>query len=112
VNIQPKLDTSLDRLDLSTNPYLEKHLEFLCSWVDDLAVEQHKFQYYTRNTRGRQRKEQREQWNSGDAPKRLESLLMTNQIHTYCEQVNKFAGGGFGKLFLAGGLHQEEGGEE
>jgi translation initiation factor 3 subunit H len=107
-DVQPNLDTSLDRLDLSTNPYLEKHLEFLCSWVDDLAAEQHKFQYYTRNTRGRQRKEQHEPWNSGEAPKRLESLLMANQIDTYCEQVNKFAGGGFGKLFLAGGLHKEE----
>jgi len=104
-DITPKLDTSLDRLDLSTNPYLEKHLEFLCSWVDDLAAEQHKFQYYTRNTRGRRKDE----WNSNEAPKRMESLLMANQINTYCDQVNKFAGGGFGKLFLAGGLHNEEG---
>mmetsp|Transcript_16303 Transcript_16303/g.32786 ORF Transcript_16303/g.32786 Transcript_16303/m.32786 type:complete len:358 (+) Transcript_16303:84-1157(+) len=35
-------DTNFDRLDLSTNPYLEKHLEFLSSWVDDLAAEQMK----------------------------------------------------------------------
>ena len=26
-------DTTLDRLDLSTNPYLERHLEFMnCTW--------------------------------------------------------------------------------
>jgi translation initiation factor 3 subunit H len=41
-------------------------------------------------------------------PKRMETLLITNQIHTYCDQVNKFAQGGFAKLFLAGGLHQDK----
>lgn len=41
-------DTAFDRLDLSTNPYLEKHLSFLSSWVDDLSAEQYKFQSYTR----------------------------------------------------------------
>ena len=107
-------DTTFDRLDLSTNPYLEKHLEFLCNWVDDLAAEQHKFQYYTRSiARGRpdRRKQQRvtsEDWKASDAPKRMESLLITNQIRSYCDQVDKFAGGGFSKLFLAGGLHKEE----
>lgn len=43
------MDTNFDRLDLSTNPYLKKHLKFLCSWVDDLSQEQQKFQYYTRH---------------------------------------------------------------
>jgi translation initiation factor 3 subunit H len=115
-------DTTFDRLDLSTNPYLEKHLEFLCSWVDDLAAEQYKFQHYTRglrnnvdnrNAKGRKAKEElaaaiEEGWARNDAPRRLESLLMTNQIKTYCDQVEKFAGGGFGKLYLTKGLHCEE----
>mmetsp|Transcript_16302 Transcript_16302/g.32783 ORF Transcript_16302/g.32783 Transcript_16302/m.32783 type:complete len:357 (+) Transcript_16302:346-1416(+) len=115
-------DTNFDRLDLSTNPYLEKHLEFLSSWVDDLAAEQMKFQYYTRSlTRGgdhkrfdrRRGRDSRdvqaiqEGWKSGDAPKRMESLLIANQIRSYCDQVDSFAGAGFGKLFLAGGLHKE-----
>jgi len=111
-------DTAFDRLDLSTNPYLEKHLSFLSSWVDDLAAEQHKFQYYTRSlTRGGDRRDKRrarpdpkdlaEGWASADAPKRMESLLISNQIRTYCDQVDKFAGAGFSKLFLAGGLHKE-----
>lgn len=113
-------DTSFDRLDLSTNPYLEKHLSFLCSWVDDLSAEQHKFQYYARNLnrgggdRGRRDKGSRrdpkeleEGWANAEAPRRLESLLISNQIRSYCDQVDKFAGGGFSKLFLAGGLHKE-----
>lgn len=117
------LDCTFDRLDLSTNPYLEKHLEFLCTWVDDLAAEQHKFQYYTRNlarnnrnnekrNKGKDTTEEKtsaeEGWASNDAPKRMESLLISNQIRSYCDQVDKFAGGGFSKLFLAGGLHKEE----
>eukprot|EP00592_Proboscia_alata_P010246 CAMPEP_0194352544 /NCGR_PEP_ID=MMETSP0174-20130528/978_1 /TAXON_ID=216777 /ORGANISM="Proboscia alata, Strain PI-D3" /LENGTH=346 /DNA_ID=CAMNT_0039120685 /DNA_START=163 /DNA_END=1203 /DNA_ORIENTATION=- len=113
------VDCTFDNLDLSTNPYLEKHLEFLCQWVDDLASEQHKFQYFARNlarnekhrkkNEGSRSEENKEEgWTSPDAPRRMESLLIANQIRTYCEQVDKFAGGGFGKLFLANGLHQEE----
>jgi translation initiation factor 3 subunit H len=119
-----KVDTTMDRLDLSTNPYLEKHLEFLCSWVDDLAAEQHKFQYYSRrggrmdhHHRRRQQQQQQqdenkqsaaEKWSSSDAPRRMESLLISNQIRAYCEQMDQFAGGGFGKLFLTGGLHKDD----
>eukprot|EP00565_Helicotheca_tamesis_P005295 CAMPEP_0185732288 /NCGR_PEP_ID=MMETSP1171-20130828/15630_1 /TAXON_ID=374046 /ORGANISM="Helicotheca tamensis, Strain CCMP826" /LENGTH=333 /DNA_ID=CAMNT_0028401735 /DNA_START=20 /DNA_END=1021 /DNA_ORIENTATION=+ len=113
-------DTTFDRLDLSTNPYLEKHLEFLCSWVDDLSTEQHKFQYYHRGlTRGGDRggRDKRrgkdsaaieEGWASSDAPRRMESLLISNQIRSYCDQVDNVAGSGFGKLFLASGLHKEK----
>lgn len=113
-----KSDTTFDRLDLSTDPYLEKHLEFLCGWVDDLAAEQHKFQYYTRqlarggkdnrNNRVKTAKEQAESWGSSDAPRRLESLLISNQIRSYCDQMDKFTSGGLSKLFLAGGLHKEQ----
>ena len=114
------LDCTFDRLDLSTNPYLEKHLEFLCTWVDDLATEQHKFQYYTRNLSRNNRSDKRnknkdsetktadEGWASNDAPRRMESLLISNQVRSYCDQVDHFAGGGFSKLFLTGGLHKEE----
>jgi len=113
-------DTTFDRLDLSTNPYLEKHLEFVCTWVDELASEQQKFQYYTRQLnqgkKGDWRKnknatnnedEEGEGWSSSAAPKRMESLLVSNQIRSYCNQMDKFASGGLGKLFLAGGLHNE-----
>ena len=115
-------DTTFDRLDLSTNPYLEKHLEFMCSWVDDLAHEQSKFQYYMRglarhndrrfdkrnanNTKEKISAE--EAWASNEAPRRLESLLISNQIRTYCNQVDQFADGGLGKLFVVDGLHRDE----
>lgn len=112
-------DTTFDRLDLSTNPYLEKNLEFMCTWVDDLAAEQGKFQYYMRglgrsgdrrfDKRNKQEKINHEEaWASNDAPRRLESLLISNQIRTYCDQVDQFADGGLGKLFVVDGLHRDE----
>lgn len=114
-------DTTFERLDLSTNPYLEKHLEFLCGWVDDLAAEQHKFQYYTRqlarggkDSRGKYDKnskkkegEDGEGWASKSAPRRMESLLISNQIRSYCDQMEKFTSGGLSKLYLSGGLHKD-----
>lgn len=116
-------DTTFDRLDLSTNPYLEKHLEYLCTWVDDLASEQQKFQYYSRQLNQGNKKDHwrsknksssndedvdGEGWASPSAPRRMESLLITNQIRSYCNQMDKFAGGSLGKLFLASGLHKEK----
>ena len=41
-------DVDFARLDLSTNPFLEKNLEFLCQWVDELTSEQAKMQVYAR----------------------------------------------------------------
>jgi len=106
-----KVDTTFDRLDLSTNPYLEKHLEFLCGWVDDLAAEQQKFQYFTRqlarNGKGDNRRKKEEGWASSEAPRRMESLLISNQIRSYCDQMDKFTTGGLSKLYLTDGLHKE-----
>lgn len=113
VQDKPSIDTTFDRLDLSTNPYLEKHLEFLCGWVDDLAAEQHKFQYYSRqlarasSDKGR-KPEEKASWSSSDAPRRMESLLISGQIRSYCDQMDKFTAGGLSKLYLAGGLHKDE----
>uniref|UniRef100_A0A7R9ZTW8 Eukaryotic translation initiation factor 3 subunit H n=1 Tax=Pseudo-nitzschia arenysensis TaxID=697910 RepID=A0A7R9ZTW8_9STRA len=103
----PKSDIALDRLDMSTQPFLEKHLESLCGWVDELAAEQQKFQYYTRHL-ARGNNKSKAGWATSEAPSRMESLLVTNQIENYCEQMDKYAGSGLGKLFLAGGLHKGE----
>ena len=39
----------LDRLSMSSNPFLEKSLEFLGECMDDLAAEQQKVAFYQRN---------------------------------------------------------------
>eukprot|EP00428_Durinskia_dybowskii_P019991 CAMPEP_0170208472 /NCGR_PEP_ID=MMETSP0116_2-20130129/3822_1 /TAXON_ID=400756 /ORGANISM="Durinskia baltica, Strain CSIRO CS-38" /LENGTH=296 /DNA_ID=CAMNT_0010458947 /DNA_START=67 /DNA_END=954 /DNA_ORIENTATION=+ len=105
--LTPKTDITLDRLDMSTHPYLEKHLEFLCGWVDELAGEQQKFQFYTRHL-ARGNHKGKDSWEASEAPRRMESLLVTNQIQNYCDQMDRFVGGSLGKLFLSGGLHKEE----
>mmetsp|Transcript_25433 Transcript_25433/g.58678 ORF Transcript_25433/g.58678 Transcript_25433/m.58678 type:complete len:339 (-) Transcript_25433:112-1128(-) len=112
-------DVDFDRLDTSTGPYLEKNLEFMCSWVDDLAQEQQKYQYYARHlSRGTGGKgaatplegeAAKAAWEAPEAPRRIDGLLIQNQIRKYCDQVNGLAGRGFGRLFLAKGLQGGEG---
>jgi translation initiation factor 3 subunit H len=129
-------EADFEKLDLSTNPFLEKSLEFLVECLDDLSAEQGKFQFFQRNLQ--RQSIQQNQWLqkrraenaarklSGEPllpeeedgsvnpifkaipePSRLESLLITNQIHNYCKQVNNFSGNSFTKLFLAGNLQKE-----
>ncbi len=128
-------DCDFERLDLSTKPYLEKNLEFLCSWIDDLASEQWKFQNYSRNLQrqkhdqarwmDRRRRANEERRANGEAPlpdddkdlppgerridppNRLESLLISTQISAYCNQLSKFTGASFERLFLASSLQAE-----
>eukprot|EP01112_Ceratiomyxa_fruticulosa_P006068 TRINITY_DN16865_c0_g1_i1.p1 TRINITY_DN16865_c0_g1~~TRINITY_DN16865_c0_g1_i1.p1 ORF type:complete len:367 (+),score=113.96 TRINITY_DN16865_c0_g1_i1:165-1265(+) len=121
------LSSHFDRLDLSTNPFLEKNLESLLESLDDLASEQNKQQYYQKSI-ARQQQQQanylaRRRAELGtdqidedlttnplfktiNQPSRLESLLITNQINNYCEQINSFAGSAFTKLFLFGALQK------
>ncbi|GMH71632.1 hypothetical protein TrST_g1392 [Triparma strigata] len=118
-------EVDFDRLDLSTNPFLEKNLEFLCQWVDELSSEQSKFQVYARQLlkeegggsvhpiqlRGSSRSnttrvhvDKSKRWTDAEAPSRIDALLSNLQLTTYCNNVNDFAERSFSKLFLAGGL--------
>jgi translation initiation factor 3 subunit H len=132
---QGKGETDFDKLDLSTNPFLERNLEFLIECLDDLGVEQNKFQYHQRSVQRQQaqqaawlqkrRAENATRKQNGEEilpetdpsnpifkpiqePGRLESLLITNQISNYCKQINHFAGNSFTKIFLVGELHKEQ----
>mmetsp|Transcript_8380 Transcript_8380/g.9749 ORF Transcript_8380/g.9749 Transcript_8380/m.9749 type:complete len:345 (-) Transcript_8380:300-1334(-) len=123
-----------DRLTLSTNPYLEKNLEFLIECLDDLASEQQRAVYYARSVARQQ--QQQAQWlqkrrqenfarrAAGEdplpeedptnpifkplaEPSKLDGLLITNQINNYCNQINGFSGQSLQKLYLMEGLHTE-----
>jgi len=129
-------ESDFEKLDLSTNPFLEKNLEFLVECLDDLSSEQTKLQYYQRNLQ--RQLVQQNQWlqkrraenaarkaagepllpeeEDGSVnpifkpipePGRLESLLYTNQIYNYCKQINNFSGNSFAKLFLVGALQKD-----
>jgi len=127
-----KAESDFEKLNLSTNPYLEKNLESLSDCLDVIAQEQQKFQIYQRNLARQQT--QRSSWlqkrkaennqrkvNGEELlpeedptnpifkpipePSKLETLLTTNQISSYCTDVNHFSGNSFAKLFLANQLN-------
>ena len=124
---------SFERLDMATNAYLENSLKNISLWADELAQEHYKFQGYERalgkqraayqQWQNRQREENKVLRENGEdlvpeedpdffksvhQPSRLESLLITKQMNTYCEHINRYAGKSFQKLFLAAKFHKDE----
>ncbi|CAN7098136.1 unnamed protein product [Brassica rapa subsp. narinosa] len=106
-----------DRLHSSTTPFLENNMEFLIKCMDDLSMEQQKFQYYYRNLSRQQaqqqawlqkrRTENMARRSAGEEPlpeedpsnpifkpipepSRLESFLITNQVSNFCGQINGY----------------------
>lgn len=121
--------SELAALDLENQSYMEKNIAFLLDSLDYLGNEQSKMQYYERmavrqaqqqksfmerrrleNAARRDRGEDLLAEQEGPAfkrismPSNLETLLISKQVTTYCNQVNDFASDAFGKLFLVGGL--------
>jgi len=123
------------RLELHTNPFLEKQMQFLIECTDDMGQESAKLQHYERNL-GRQKAAQAQylvkkkaekaaKLLKGEAlveedlsinplfkpipqPSRLEALLISNQMQAYCQQINQFTGQSFAKLFLMQSLNGEQ----
>mmetsp|Transcript_38130 Transcript_38130/g.61066 ORF Transcript_38130/g.61066 Transcript_38130/m.61066 type:complete len:359 (+) Transcript_38130:78-1154(+) len=125
------VQADLDRLSMSTNPFLEKSLEYLSECMDDLAAEQQKVAFYQRNLSRQQL--QQAQWaqkrkqenlarraagqellpEEEDAnnpafktltePSRLEGFLITNQVNQYCNQIQDFSQQSLQKLYLVSG---------
>lgn len=135
--VEPKAPTTqadLDRLSLSTNPFLERNLEYLSECMDDLGLEQQKFQYYQRNLQRqgaqqlawvqKRRAENAARRAAGEdalpeedptnpifkpitEPSRIDSFLITNQISNYCQLMNNFAGPSLSKLYLMEAFHEQ-----
>ena len=122
-------DIDFSRLDLSTNPFLEKNLSFLSSWVDELCSEQQKFSSFARGllreeycgglpgfpNDGEKDKKKAQQkkvfidkeaaWNTdATSPNRLDALLSNLQMRAYVDSVNGFSKRGVEKLFLVEGV--------
>ncbi|GAA0141683.1 translation initiation factor [Lithospermum erythrorhizon] len=129
----PVSQCDYERLQLSANPYMERNMEFLIECMDDLSMEQQKFQFYYRNLSRQQaqqqawlqkrRAENNARLKAGEEPlpeedplnsifkpipepSRLDSFLVTNQIANYCNQINGVAGQSFSKLYLLKALHE------
>ncbi|KAJ3023999.1 Eukaryotic translation initiation factor 3 subunit H [Thoreauomyces humboldtii] len=130
---------NLDALELGSEHYLEKHLEFLAETVDEHGQEQWRWQGWQRNLQKEQQRLQqtvakKRMENSArtaqglsptyadselevsspalsklmqNEPSRLESLIISNQIDTYCKQISQFAGPGLTKMFMAKSVRPE-----
>ncbi|KAL7124328.1 hypothetical protein ABFS83_14G041100 [Erythranthe nasuta] len=130
----PVRQCDYERLQLSTSPFLERNVEFLIECMDDLSMEQQKFQFYYRNLSRQQaqqqawlqkrRAENMARKTSGEEPlpeedpsnpifkpipepSRLDSFLITNQIANYSNQINGVAGQSFSRLYLMKALHEK-----
>jgi len=116
-------------LDLENQSFLEKNLTFLLESLDYLGSEQQKMQYYERlavkqaqqqkslmekrrleNVARRERGEDVVAETEGAAVKRfavpsqaVDTILISSQIQTYCNQIQEYAGDSFSKVFLVGG---------
>ncbi|KAG8492979.1 hypothetical protein CXB51_012641 [Gossypium anomalum] len=116
----------------SDTPVTQRNVEFLIECMDDLSMEQQKFQFYYRSLSRQQAQQQawlqkRRTENmprkaAGEEPlpeedpsnpifkpipepSRLESFLVTNQIANYCNQINGVGGQNFNRLYLMKSLH-------
>lgn len=121
------------RLELNTNPFLEKQLQLLIDCVEDLQQEATKLQSYERAVQrqksaqaahlAKKRADAVARRARGEAalpdeeistfkpipkPSRLDSLLVTNQMAAYLQQVNGFSGQSFAKLFLMQSLNASQ----
>ncbi|KAL9297411.1 hypothetical protein ACSQ67_023307 [Phaseolus vulgaris] len=130
----PVTQCDYDRLQLSTSSLMERNTEFLIECMDDLSLEQQKFQFYYRSLSRQQAQQQawlqkRRAENmarkaAGEEPlpeedpsnpvfkplpepSRLESFLITNQISNYCNQINGVSGQSFNRLYLMKALHED-----
>lgn len=115
----------VDRLNLSVAPFLERNIQSLVECVDDVVQEQQKVTMYHKNVakqqqtyaswlqKRRQENTQRLQDNLEALPEEdptllkpipepsmLDNYLVTNQIATYCDQINFAASEAIQKLFL------------
>jgi len=120
-----------DRLNLFSNPYLQKNLEIMANCIDDFALEQNKFQAQQRQAQRLkqqqqqflvQKKEERSKAESHGQelppednsknplfqpqpePSRLETFLISNQIQHYADHLIATATASFNKLYLIEGL--------
>lgn len=122
------MQCELDRLNMSSGPFLQKTLGILSSCVDDYSSEQSKFQYVQRliaRQKAAQAAQQNKRASDNEArqylgqdslpeeakavkitpqPSRLETFLLANQLSNYCSQVHSSAFLSFHKLYVSEAL--------
>ncbi|KNC76152.1 hypothetical protein SARC_11336 [Sphaeroforma arctica JP610] len=119
-----------DRLDLTIDPYLEKELECMLDCADGLSTEQGKYMFalrkdlqfqsmlQKRRAENEIRKQQgREVLPVDDiqdaikpvpVPPLFESMVLTNQMNTYCGQINELSNQASNKLHFCKSLQKRK----
>lgn len=119
--------SSFEKLDLSVNPYLEKHVESLQDEIDGMIGQMENLHEYLREAQQNKQKrmkflqerraKNRDRKKSGmellpeddseldlksiPEPSRLNALLVTKQISSYCDQINSYMANSKIKLDVA-----------
>lgn len=99
-----------EHLDMENESFLEKNVHFLLECLDDLNQEQQKLQFFERQAARMKVRKSRGENVDGEGtnpqivPAQLENLLISNQIQTFCKQINTYTADSFGKLFLTSGF--------
>jgi len=94
--------TQIEALDTENQVFLERNLQLLITALQDLAEEQQKLQAFERQA-GRQQPDKgkgRGYRNQASQPRQLDTMILSQQIQSYCKSINEFSGDSFGKLFL------------
>ncbi len=103
--LKPSLSPSYDHLDLASNAFLERNLEYLSGYLDELQNENGRIQHYQRRQKGQPvLAEDLSQFKKITPPSRLQSLVWMHQADLYVDQVDKFAQETSLKLFLVSEL--------
>lgn len=91
-------------LDVENQVFLEKNVQLLMGSLADLAEEQNKLLQFERQANRKGDNPQkggrdRFQRNVGP-PRQLDTMILSQQIKTYCKAIDSFAADAFGKIYL------------
>merc|ERR1712060_100410 len=91
-------------LDVENQVFLEKNVQLLMASLQDLAEEQTKLSQYERQASRKGEAPQkggRDRFQRNQAPPRqLDTMILSQQIKTYCKAIDSFAADAFGKIYL------------
>ncbi|EGC37119.1 hypothetical protein DICPUDRAFT_30756 [Dictyostelium purpureum] len=115
LSLKYNLSSSFDRLNISNNIYLEKVVEGMTDSLESLNQELNKVYTYQRNIQTQKTNYIQQKFLEGqkvdedelasmikplNPPSKLTSLLLTNQINNYTDQIHSFSGNSLTKLSL------------
>lgn len=98
--MDPSATSNVETLDVENAAFTEKNMQLLINSLGELSEQQMKMQMFERNAgRGPDAKGKGKGRNA-QPPRQLDTMMLSQQIQTYCKQINISAEDAFGKVFL------------